>query len=294
MANPELSKPRRLWTVRILVVLSVLYTSWLLARTVEDFRDPCLDVSIGWIVVHVMLLAPYLAVLWFIQIGQLKNGLALALAWAPMTLFWILPALFEALKTDIYLNLGSVMFYRGGFLFFLVQIPLTISASWTYFKLTRHSKGKLGRVAVGSLGYVTLVVVIGWYSWPVDPYPALTYYAVVGRLRGINNAEASYAARYAEGFSANLAALGDPVAGSKPSATAAGLIDKYLASGTAVGYAFTYAPGQPNSDGHIHTYIVGARSLRRKCGPNYFTDQSEVIRRTAEDRPATAQDPALQ
>ncbi len=54
-------------------------------------------------------------------------------------------------------------------------------------------------------------------------------------------------------------------------------------------------PGPPDKAGHVATYTVVARPLEYgKAGTmSYFTDESDVIRQTSEDRPATAKDPPL-
>ena len=61
------------------------------------------------------------------------------------------------------------------------------------------------------------------------------------------------------------------------------------------GYRFTYWPGPRDVKGQIATYTIAARPLEYgKTGSrSYFTNESAVIRATAEDRDATAQDPPL-
>jgi hypothetical protein len=119
--------------------------------------------------------------------------------------------------------------------------------------------------------------------------------AAVGSLRTINTAESTYTGEYKAGYSPTLAALGEPVGGSPPSASAAGLIDPVLATGTKSGYTFTYTPGPKDDAGHIKSYTVTARPLNNRTGINsYFIDQTGVIRQTTEDRSATAKDPVIE
>ena len=85
----------------------------------------------------------------------------------------------------------------------------------------------------------------------------------VGMLRTINTAATTYASKYDRGFPPTLAALGPPKtrflrATPEPNETAAGLIDKELASGIKFGYRITYVPGPVDSTGKIQTYTVRA------------------------------------
>ncbi len=69
-----------------------------------------------------------------------------------------------------------------------------------------------------------------------------------------------------------------------------GLIDNVLASGTKDGYTFSTSAG---SDGR--TFTVNARLVTRveRTSRSFYSDQTEVIRYTKEDRSATADDPPL-
>ena len=70
---------------------------------------------------------------------------------------------------------------------------------------------------------------------------------------------------------------------------ASNLIDSVLASGTKDGYTFTVSTDAENDSFAIYatliTYDEGSRS--------FFTDETGVIRYTAEDRPATVDDTPL-
>jgi hypothetical protein len=118
---------------------------------------------------------------------------------------------------------------------------------------------------------------------------------VVGALWSINTAEAVYSARYETGWSPTLASLGQPEEGAKPSASAAGLLTRSLASGQTNNYVFTYKAGKKDASGKISSYTVTASPAQWHAGLwNYFTDETEVIRATPENRAATASDPPIQ
>jgi len=69
-----------------------------------------------------------------------------------------------------------------------------------------------------------------------------------------------------------------------------GLIDSALASGTMDGYTFSTSAG---SDGR--SFTVNARPVTRSelTNRSFYSDQTEVIRYTKEDRPATVDDKPL-
>lgn len=118
--------------------------------------------------------------------------------------------------------------------------------------------------------------------------------AAVGCLRSINTAEAYYSKHYPAGFSPTLAALGVPENGAQPSASAAGLLDNSLTSGTKAGHTFTYAAGAKDSSGKITAYTVTARPVTWSKGDwSFFTDETGVIRWTDENRAPKATDPPL-
>ena len=67
--------------------------------------------------------------------------------------------------------------------------------------------------------------------------------SAVGSLRTINTAAITYASTYNAGYPTTLSALQPPAVGANPTATAAGLVDSVLASGSKSGYAFVYTAG---------------------------------------------------
>jgi len=117
--------------------------------------------------------------------------------------------------------------------------------------------------------------------------------SAVGSLRTINTAEITYASTYNSGYSAALINLQPPGTGTNPSATAAGLIDSVLASGSKSGYTFAYVQG-PLTGGRADTYTLNAApTTPGTTGTNfYFTDESGVIRQNSTTA-ATASDSPL-
>jgi hypothetical protein len=107
----------------------------------------------------------------------------------------------------------------------------------------------------------------------------------VGSLRSINTAEAYYQKQYKIGWSPTLGSLGVPHEGTKPSASAAGVLDNSLTSGKKNNYVFIYKAGKPDASGRISTYAVTASPAKWR---------EAIIRGTTENRPARASDPPLQ
>jgi hypothetical protein len=78
-------------------------------------------------------------------------------------------------------------------------------------------------------------------------------------------------------FPASLDALGDRVRAAAQMAQSAN-------------YALDYAPGKPDATGRIRSYALMARS--GKFGHlNFYTDETGILRASAEGRAATVQDP---
>jgi type IV pilus assembly protein PilA len=118
--------------------------------------------------------------------------------------------------------------------------------------------------------------------------------SAVGGLRTISTAAITYASTYNEGYPPTLVSLGPPASGLPPSASAAGLIDEVLASGTKSGYIFTYTPGEKGADGRVDKYTLQADPVvSGNTGVNhYFTDETGVIRQER-DRPASKESPPI-
>ena len=153
------------------------------------------------------------------------------------------------------------------------------------------------RVAMGTLAlmFSLLFVVANVAAQKVLSPPSEADQAnAVGSLRSINTAEVFYYKQYKKGFSPALVSLGVPPDGTKPSASAAGLLDNSLTSGKKNSYVFTYEAGRADATGKITAYTVSARPAEWQSGvQSFFTDQTAIIRGTNENRAATASDPAL-
>ncbi len=160
----------------------------------------------------------------------------------------------------------------------------------------RRSGGRLlgqGMAFVGLLlGYLGLGCWVFYgLSVLVHPFLPSTRMAqneqlVVSSLRTINTAEITYSVIYNTGYSATLGDLRPPAAGANPVATAAGLLDEVLTSGTKSGYRFTYVAGKVSAPmvkgetGRIDDYTVHADPVTPGVTgeKHFFTDESQVIR----------------
>ena len=119
--------------------------------------------------------------------------------------------------------------------------------------------------------------------------------AAVGKLRTLNTAAIFYSATYNKGFPESIKALAPPTNdGANPTANAAGLVDRALASGRGSGYVFTYSPGAKDAAGRINTYTINADPITPGTTGtvHFFTDQSGVIRQETE-APANEHSPVI-
>lgn len=194
-------------------------------------------------------------------------------------------------------------------LLFLLSFPISLAAAGlgfvALFRISRtphlHGTEEAGggwKKGLGGLLLCFLFVILSPASKfpPCGERPYRNDGSAVGSLRTINTACATYAGRYPQvGFPRSLRQLGMPPGGEKEGPEHAGLIDDVLASGRKSSYDFTYTPGPPDAKGVITTYTASARQVVfGKSGyGNHFTDQTGILRKTEEDRPATAQDPPL-
>jgi len=119
--------------------------------------------------------------------------------------------------------------------------------------------------------------------------------SAVACLWSISTGEAYYSTQYKMGWSPTLASLDQPQGGAKPSASAAGLVTHSLASGQTNNYVFTYKAGKKDASGKISTYTVTASPVEWHPGLwSFFTDETEIIRGTPENRATTVSDPPIQ
>jgi prepilin-type N-terminal cleavage/methylation domain-containing protein len=104
--------------------------------------------------------------------------------------------------------------------------------------------------------------------------------SAIESLRVLGTSEVTYAAIYGNGYSATLAALGPPPPATIASASAAGLIDDLLTSGSKSGYEFTYTPTLLDPTGRYNGYMIQANP--KQVGISgvdfYFEDETHLIR----------------
>ncbi len=288
--TPLSAKPtttRWLWAVRVAVVLSALMPLLILGGQAP--------VGLGCLALI------YLGILVGLRKKTRKSGLAWAVGMGSVGLAFPLLAARVLTTEEISAWLGGPQGTRpwvGISVRALMHLALLATAIKAYYTLGREA-GDWKKLAAGVLGPAIFVLILLSSPAMSDPIVrtrvAANQASAVGSLRTINIAEISYASTYSIGYSPSLSALGPASPGNSPTAAAGGLIDSVLAGGLKSGYKFTYMPGPPDKAGHIKTYAVVARpAAYGKSGRmSFFTDETGVIRKTDEDRPATAQDPPI-
>ncbi len=229
----------------------------------------------------------------------LKAGLAYAAVGSVLVLLFgfggaVLFASLSGLHT-----LKDTLALGAGILAIVAVLGTLVASVIRVYRILGREAIDRGKLVEGAVVAIICLIVMTLSPAMSDPFrhnqTRANQASAVGSVRTINTAEITYASSYTEGFSPSLAALGEGPPGASPSRSAAGLIDPVLASGTKSGYTFTYTPGPRDSNGRINSYTVVARPIKYgKTGlRSFFTDESGVIRQTAEDRPATAKDPPL-
>jgi prepilin-type N-terminal cleavage/methylation domain-containing protein len=105
--------------------------------------------------------------------------------------------------------------------------------------------------------------------------------SAIESLRVLGTSEVTYAAIYGNGYSATLSALGPVPAGGVATASAAGLVDDLLASGTKSGYQFIYTPTLPEPSGNRYngyTFLANPLSVGTSGVNFYYEDETHIIR----------------
>ncbi len=104
--------------------------------------------------------------------------------------------------------------------------------------------------------------------------------SAIESLRVMGTSEVTYSAIYGNGYSATLPALGPVPAGAIASASAAGLIDDLLASGSKSGYLFTYTPTLLDVTGRYNGYMILAnpQAVGISGIDYYYEDETHLIR----------------
>ena len=107
--------------------------------------------------------------------------------------------------------------------------------------------------------------------------------SAIESLRVIGTSEVTYAATYGTGYSTHSRLDGPHPHGALATASAAGLIDDLLASGSKSGYTFTYTPTLLDSTGRYNGYTVLANPIvAGTTGVDYYyEDETHLIRMNA-------------
>jgi hypothetical protein len=221
---------------------------------------------------------------------KLKKGLAWAVVagsfWGMISLIFLLTEVLGGSLRDAGLPLISTV----------IQVLLVISAAKTYYSGGREAGDSALLSKRAGLFIVNLLFFGSFFIALPDFYSSKQWSqanSAVGALREINSAQASYAGKYPQGFSTTLTALGPPPDGTAPSASAAGIIHRDLASGVRNDYTFRYTPGARDASGKITTYTLTATPTEMECTrwKRFFTDQTQKIHETSDNRLATVDDP---
>jgi hypothetical protein len=208
-----------------------------------------------------------------------KRGLALAVALGPYALVF----------SSFFAATSGTYAWRAGFAIYAVlHLLLVVSAVKTYYAMNREPGdwGVLSNRLVG--GFFIFVVAAILIPHMVPSRVAGNEGSTIGAVHSINTAQSAYAEKHLnKGFAATLSELGQ--------GPGAGFIDQQLASGRKMHYKFAMIAGPADSRGRTTKYSVVARPERfgNDGLRSFFTDESRVIRFTAEDRPPTVLDPSL-
>ena len=132
---------------------------------------------------------------------------------------------------------------------------------------------------------VAIILVIAAIAIPslIRSKIAANQASAIESLRVIGTSEVTYAATYGGGYSTTLAAMGPIPPGAVATASAAGLIDDLLASGSKSGYSFTYTPTLLDSTHRYNGYVVLANPITPGTtgADYYYEDETHLIRMNA-------------
>jgi hypothetical protein len=245
--------------------------------------------------------APDLLFFWLLYSTGFRSGLKMAMVWG------VLSVVLEVLSGGNLLVLSSGTGIRDDLGLPYCALHLVIAAFAGLAYVTRPSEAlwsKSIRTFWAWAGAAVLVcglaLGLGWkdrQNWPGRGTAArMTEAGAVGSLRTVNGAAVTYMSTYEKkGYPESLAVLGPPK-GTELDANAADLVGAELASGMKNGYRFRYEVVERDARGRVTQFRVFASPVKFPvCGNrNFMTDQSGVIRFTAENREASAQDSPLQ
>jgi len=273
---PEVDR-RSLWAVRIatiislsLIVLGILMESLVSPKALFTviFRDVLRPAFFFYVVILMLIIRPR------------KSGLALAFGTGSVVFFLIVVEYPSHLGLDI--GRYPDDYFR---LVAMIQIFLVASAFTTY-QTMQSDKHKLRTLAVGIV--VPLIIFSLNMPGTHGPYPhmAANEANTLGHIRQINDCANAYSIeRPDSGFPDSLALMGR---------LGGECNNERLVRVENSGYRITYVPGAPDVNGAIKTYTISTRPLEyyQTGRRSYFSDESGVIRKTAEDRAASPKDPS--
>jgi tetratricopeptide (TPR) repeat protein/type II secretory pathway pseudopilin PulG len=258
----------------------------------QSVINPCGDMPAQWIVVAVPWTALILYVLF--NVGVRGRPRKLGLTWAAKTgLFSTAISLFMA---SVPLLAGETVSRLVWTYFALANGMLLMAAIKTYRSM--EPGASIIRFLTEQLGQflVCFALLMLWAlkltgEWG-PAQGARRHDSAMAALGAIQSAEEQYSSRANEGFPASLKDLETQSGPIPPDTLAAGLPGGSIERAGKLGFTFTYATGPRDITGRITNYSISARSC---CagGFNYYSDESGVIRRTKESRPANARDDAL-
>jgi len=260
---------------------------------------------VGSIFQSLPLSVPLLMIVSFLSGGQLKRGLALAVAMYS-TLFLV--SILDLVSIPTLSNPRDQLLPS---LAVLASLFTTSMAVWSYYTLPRetHDLDKL----LGSFSYFFLLFVFVVVS---ANGPIALKHAQMAKMRliEINRATSAYATHFGGLFPESLDALGPPAKNQKADCRSAGLLHKPFTTNSD-GYIFEYRIGLPSRTAPggcegATQYTIRARPVPVQTQPlqvlrlllqaevhktepitvNFYTDESGIIRCTFEDRLANAHD----
>ncbi len=137
--------------------------------------------------------------------------------------------------------------------------------------------------AIVRLLFLAVLVMVGlnfiWTSMVTESKQVSPQASAVGSVRNLVISQVTYSETTGDGTYADSLDL----------LYSSNLIDSVLASGTKEGYTFILSTDAGNDSFAIYATPITYDARRR----SFYTDQTGVIRYTAEDRPATAEDTPL-
>jgi len=219
-------------SVRALSILSSIYFLLLVGVAYcEDILVGARPGLVGNIFASLPLWVPLLMIVSRLSGGQLKRGLALAVATGCVLFFRNKTLLSIARAAESPWWVQIVLFMAA-----LAGVILTCTAIWAYYTLPRENHDL--RKLLGAFAYAFVVLFLFWIAQgPEDSPQAIHGRVAKMRLEEINKATSAYATRFGGVFPQNLGALGSPPRNQKADCRAAGLLQKPFSTESS-GYIF--------------------------------------------------------